>query len=109
PDIIERFAEEAPFKVVHHRFDYRQGSTAAFQFAIEEASGDVIALADQDDLWLPQKLSRLETVFRDRPDIAFAFTDAHLIDDADVLQHQSMRSEEHTSELQSRENLVCRL
>lgn len=90
PEIVERFAEDAPFKVVRHRFDYRQGSTAAFQYAIEEASGDVIALADQDDLWMPQKLARLEAVFRDRPDTAFAFTDAHLIDDADVLQPETM-------------------
>jgi glycosyltransferase involved in cell wall biosynthesis len=90
PDIIERFAEEAPFKVIRHRFEYRQGSTAAFQHAIEEASGDVIALADQDDLWMPYKLARLETVFREHPDTAFAFTNAHLINDGEVTQPQTM-------------------
>src|SRR5690606_40180355 len=33
----------------------------------------------------------------------------HIIDREAVLMQKSVRSEEHTSELQSRENLVCRL
>src|SRR5690606_41181846 len=35
--------------------------------------------------------------------------DAHFLELGQELLHSSFRSEEHTSELQSRENLVCRL
>lgn len=89
-EVVEAFAEKAPFKVLRHRLEHRHGSTRAFERAIEESSGDVIVLADQDDLWLPQKLSRLETIFRERPDTAFAFTDALVIDDANVVQPETL-------------------
>src|SRR5690606_14969672 len=38
-----------------------------------------------------------------------AFACAKVVDDADAMTVFQQRSEEHTSELQSRENLVCRL
>src|SRR5436309_5842785 len=44
---------------------------------------------------------RLLESFRHRPTLGFNFDPSHL--------QKSKRSEEHTSELQSRENLVCRL
>src|SRR5690606_40336866 len=39
----------------------------------------------------------------------FAGLGRHLGEHADFIWHRLVRSEEHTSELQSRENLVCRL
>src|SRR2546430_13699396 len=38
-----------------------------------------------------------------------ALQDAHLQESFQVVEHQQARSEEHTSELQSQSNLVCRL
>jgi len=89
-EILEEFAERAPFKVRVLTNDVRLGSTASFQRAIEEARGDLVALCDQDDLWMPQKLSRLDAAFRDHPDATFAFTDAHLIDGSDAMGHRTM-------------------
>jgi glycosyltransferase involved in cell wall biosynthesis len=89
-EILERYAERAPFKVRILRNDFRLGSTGSFARGIEEADGDLIALADQDDLWMPQKLARLESRWVAHPDTSFAFTDARIIDDADVLAGPTM-------------------
>jgi hypothetical protein len=82
-DILNDLADRAPFKVHIITPSERQGSTAAFALAIERATGDVIALADQDDLWYPHKVARLVETFAEHPDAAYVFTDAHLVDGAD--------------------------
>lgn len=89
-DVLDAFAEKAPFKVHVLRSEVRQGSTGAFARAISAADGDVICLCDQDDLWMPQKLARVEAVFAERPETTFAFSDALLVDDGDVTQPRTM-------------------
>lgn len=84
PEIVESFARTAPFDVRLIRSEIQRGSTRSFGTAIEAATGDLIMLADQDDLWLPQKVSRMESVFQASSATAFAFTDALLIDVDDV-------------------------
>lgn len=92
-EIVERFAGEAPFKVRVIANDERLGSTKSFGRGIAEARGDLVALCDQDDLWLPQKLSRIESAFREQPDATFVFTDALLIDGSDVVSPRRMWQE----------------
>ncbi|WP_321385421.1 glycosyltransferase family 2 protein [uncultured Enterococcus sp.] len=65
PAILEWFAEKDPrVRLIEGP---RSGVIANFEQAITEAQGDFIFLADQDDVWLPEKVS--ETV---------AFFNAHL-------------------------------
>ncbi len=45
------------------------------------AGESLIALCDQDDVWLQGKLNRLEHAFAANPDLGFAFSDALLIDE----------------------------
>ena len=82
-EMLTELVERAPFKVHIISQDERPGSTAAFAHGIERATGDVIALADQDDLWYPHKVARLVETFADHPDAAYVFTDAHLVDGSD--------------------------
>ena len=42
---------------------------------------DLIALSDQDDVWLPQKLERLEAEFISRPQAGLVFSDAEIVDE----------------------------
>lgn len=56
--IIERFAREAPFPVTLHRNDVRIGVGDNFMRAAEQCGGDLVAFADQDDVWRPHKLAR---------------------------------------------------
>jgi hypothetical protein len=46
--------------------------------AIRACSGDVIALSDQDDVWLPGRLGAVQRAFRD-PAVTLWFSDAELI------------------------------
>jgi hypothetical protein len=57
------------------------GSTANFARAIELCTGDVIALCDQDDVWLPHKLAALESALGRDPKAGFAFSDAEVVDE----------------------------
>lgn len=66
----------------YYRNEYQLGPVANFKKAITMCSGDLIALADQDDVWDPNKLAVLTKQFtgidNDLPTIAFS--DLKLID-----------------------------
>ncbi|SDJ16991.1 glycosyltransferase family 2 protein [Salipiger marinus] len=49
------------------------GQAAARNMAIDYANGDIIAFCDADDIWHPEKLARLDELFRDSSiDAAYA-------------------------------------
>src|ERR1700674_1607550 len=75
-EIIRKFAKNAPFPVRLELNERNLGSTKNFEKAIGLCQGDRIALADQDDVWRPQKLAALES----HPEAGYAFSDAELID-----------------------------
>jgi len=80
--LVERFAAAASFPVRLHVNERNLGSTKNFERAISLCDGDLIALCDQDDVWLPGKLARLEEEFRRRPRAALVFSDAEVADEA---------------------------
>jgi glycosyltransferase involved in cell wall biosynthesis len=80
PGIVARFAERAPFPVTLHVNATNLGMRANFEQAMRKCGGDVVFLADQDDIWLPEKLARFAAVFESRPDIGMVFCDAHIIE-----------------------------
>lgn len=61
--ILESFANRAPFPVRLYRNPQRLGIGANFEQAIRLCTGDVIALCDQDDVWLPNKLATFAELF----------------------------------------------
>src|SRR5215208_90703 len=73
PEIIREFAHRASFPLRFYVNETNLGSTRNFERAISLCEGDFIALADQDDVWLPEKLERLERALADE-NIALAFT-----------------------------------
>lgn len=81
-DVVERFASRAPFPVRLHINPTNLGVTANFAHAIALCRGSIIALADQDDVWAPEKLERLVAAFHDHPGAGAVFSDAELVDDA---------------------------
>lgn len=78
--ILHDFAARVPFAVCIEQNPHNIGSTRNFERAIRACSGDLIALCDQDDVWLPHKLARLEAALRAHPDASLAFSDAALVD-----------------------------
>lgn len=77
--IVRAFANYAPFAVRLINNAHNLGSTKNFEQAIQLCTGDVIALADQDDVWLPNKLAVLEEVLIRHPEVGLVFSDAEVV------------------------------
>src|SRR5690606_19224477 len=59
----------------------RLGSTRNFENAIRACNGDIIFLCDQDDVWYPEKMARIEERFVRKPGTGAVFTDADVVDE----------------------------
>lgn len=76
-EIVAQYARGgAPLRLIDGP---RQGLVANFQNAVSNASGEVLFLADQDDVWLPGKVERMLAEFDD-PGCLVAVHDAALVD-----------------------------
>jgi glycosyltransferase involved in cell wall biosynthesis len=71
---------DARLEVSFFRNPVALGVTRNFEQAILAVSGDLVALSDQDDVWLPNRLERMVSVFDNRPNLLLLHTDAFLID-----------------------------
>lgn len=80
--LLQRFAQDAPFPVVLHRNEQHLGTGANFGQAISLCRGEIIALCDQDDVWLAHKLAVLERTLLDARDAGLVFSDAEVVDGA---------------------------
>ena len=78
PDILEEFARRASFPVYIHTNPVALGVTKNFECAIRSCSSEFIALADQDDVWHIDKLSRL-TAALSAPTTQAVFSDAAVV------------------------------
>lgn len=74
-EVVREFAARAPFPVIllegTTRLDYRLN----FRRAAQHCSGTIIAFCDQDDVWQPDKLERMTSVFED-PAVLLAYHNA---------------------------------
>ena len=77
--IARSFAAQAPFPVRVEVNERRLGSTKNFEKAISLCRGDLIAMSDFDDVWLPHKLSVLETALSAEPEAGLVFSDAEVV------------------------------
>jgi glycosyltransferase involved in cell wall biosynthesis len=80
-EIIEEFTAKATFSVKWQVNPMRLGSTKNFEKAIGLCEGDIIALSDQDDVWLPDKLERHESEYLSDSAVGMVVSDARLVDD----------------------------
>jgi len=78
--IIEKFAHGSPFPVHLLRHD-PCGITENYLNAISRATGDMIVVGDQDDIWLHNRIEKIEGVFSKSPDIALVSCDSSLVDE----------------------------
>ena len=60
--------------------EHQLGSTKNFEKAIRLCTGEIIALADQDDVWRSDKLLRIEQHFAAHPQVGVVFSDAEIVD-----------------------------
>jgi len=79
--ILSEFNKDAPFPVKINQNKIRLGATKNFEEAIMLCKGNIIALSDQDDVWLPHKLEKIEKLFEKYPNAGYAFSDAIVVDE----------------------------
>ena len=77
---IEAFRTQAPFEVRVETNPQRLGVTGNFERAIGLCEGDIILLADQDDIWLPEKIERLAGSLEEHPEWGMAFCNGLVAD-----------------------------
>lgn len=80
--IVERAVREWPLpkpELLVLRNVPALGVAANFQQAVLASTGDLIALCDQDDVWMPDKLARFAERFAAEPDLLLAHSDATLV------------------------------
>jgi len=78
--MVRDFAARAPFEVRLEVNGQNLGSTLNFGRAVGLCRGKIVFLADQDDVWMPQKVRRLCEVLSEDAGLGFAFSDAQLVD-----------------------------
>jgi len=89
-EILERFRSDAPFPVHIFIQPANVGSVRNFEKAIRSCAGDLIALSDQDDIWMPRRLAASEGYLKQDARAAFVFTDGQLIDQRGAVQSESL-------------------
>jgi glycosyltransferase involved in cell wall biosynthesis len=78
--ILSEFAQRSPFPVRIVRNPERLGVVSNFEQAIRLCNGDIIVLSDQDDIWMPEKLTLLVREFSDSA-VTAVFSDAQVVDE----------------------------
>ncbi len=56
------------------------GVLKTFEKALNNSSGEIIFLSDQDDIWLPEKVEKFLNIFQTCPDVTLVLSDAQIID-----------------------------
>lgn len=77
---LESFAKRAPFEVRVVRNPQRLGPSANFEKAVSLCSGEILFLADQDDVWNPHKIERLCGVLEAEPEVGAVFSNGLVAD-----------------------------
>jgi glycosyltransferase involved in cell wall biosynthesis len=77
---IKSFAEDHPHLIRFYQNPQRLGFIANFERAISFCRGDLIALSDQDDVWLPTKLEKVVLALEATPGATMAVVNAALVD-----------------------------
>jgi glycosyltransferase involved in cell wall biosynthesis len=78
-ELVKEFSRRASFPIRLVTNHTNLGTTRNFEKAISLCRGDIILLADQDDVWLHHKLRTIEEQFLLCPELAAAFSDGNMI------------------------------
>jgi len=78
-EVVARYLRHSNIRLIAQE---NAGVAAARNAGIRAASGEYIAVLDQDDLWLPDKLARQVEYLDEHPEIALVHSNIHFIDEA---------------------------
>ena len=81
-DLVRAFAEKVDFQVRIERNNPGLGTTANFERAVSLCTGDIIFLADQDDVWLSKKIETLAGRLDAEDSVGAIFCNGSVVDAA---------------------------
>ncbi len=73
--VVQAFAARAPFVVRVIRNPQNLGYIRNFEQAIDQCTGDLVFLCDQDDVWAARKIEKLRDVFAAEPQVGLVLHD----------------------------------
>lgn len=81
-EFLAKYANDAkePEKVKAILNEANLGTYGSLNRGLKEASGEFVAILNDDDLWAPQKLERQLALFAEHPKVGLAHTDGWFID-----------------------------
>lgn len=78
-DILTEYAQkDCRIKIYRNKFG--KGVVNNFQTAIYNCSNELIFFSDQDDVWLPNKVSKITQTFLEKPHIKLIISDITIVD-----------------------------
>jgi glycosyltransferase involved in cell wall biosynthesis len=83
--VVEKFASRHGIPTYWQRNGTRLGSSRNFEHVVARCRGDIVVFADQDDVWVPRKLDRIEEALAADPGATYVFSDGLLIDESGAL------------------------
>ena len=83
--IIKDYQNQYPGILHLYQNDVQLGSTKNMEKCLGLTNGDLVFLADQDDIWLPNKVATLCAFFETHPSVEAVFSNATLINETDAL------------------------
>jgi glycosyltransferase involved in cell wall biosynthesis len=85
-EILATYAESHPHIQLHFN-EKNRGTVANMQQCLRKTTGDLIFLADQDDVWLPTKVEKTLAFFQENPNADAVFSNADIIDEVGETQY----------------------
>jgi len=82
-ETVQRIEAMGDARVRLLRHERNAGVVATFEDALRCATGEVLFLCDDDDLWAPTKVQRFMDVFASRPDVEIVSSRVQIIDEND--------------------------
>lgn len=87
--VVDDFSQDNSIDILHgfsdarvrvYRNDSNMGVFLSFEKGMRLAHGDIIFLSDQDDVWLPDKVAKIQEAFSRNPKVTLVASDAQIID-----------------------------
>lgn len=98
-DIIKTFSAKAKFPIYFYKNNGDKGVNGNFENALNHANGEYIALCDQDDIWLPNKI---ELLLEKIDDFDIIHSNVTLIDENDKFHTNKVLRHEYEGDLSSK-------
>ncbi|WEN16917.1 glycosyltransferase family 2 protein [Rhodanobacter sp. AS-Z3] len=77
---FKAYAEQAGVTIQLRQNSQNLGYVENFSVGLRQASGELLFLCDQDDVWYPDKLARMVAAFEAKPGLLLLHSDARLVD-----------------------------